>query len=154
MKTAFQLHAQLAADTLEVGKLAVSRVLLMNDARYPWLVLVPERENLVELLDLRPGDYASVCEEIRRACQALRDCFAPDKLNVAALGNVVPQLHIHVIARHAGDTAWPSPVWGRLPVEPRWRLERASPPARGRTGCGRRRRPPPPSLSGSSRGRA
>jgi diadenosine tetraphosphate (Ap4A) HIT family hydrolase len=118
MKATFQLHAQLAADTLEVGKLGVSRVLLMNDARYPWLLLVPERENLVELIDLRPTDYATVCEEIRRACLAMRECYAPDKLNVAALGNVVPQLHIHIIARHRGDPAWPRPVWGGPPAPP------------------------------------
>ena len=109
--TQFTLHAALAADTLDVGNLALSRVLLMNDARYPWLVLVPQRSGLVDLVDLDPIDHHRLTDEIRQASIALRELFRPDKLNVAALGNVVPQLHVHVIARYRSDAAWPRPVW-------------------------------------------
>ena len=117
-KPGFVLHPQLATDTFEVGRLPLSRVLLMNDARYPWLILVPERPELVELVDLVPADHAQLTDEIRRASLALRAAFRPDKLNVAALGNVVPQLHVHVIARFRTDAAWPRPVWGGPPAPP------------------------------------
>jgi len=118
MKPAFALHAQLAADTFEVGRLDLSRVLLMNDSRHPWLILVPERASLVELVDLTPGELHRLADEIRRASHALQELFKPDKLNVAALGNVVPQLHVHVIARFRNDAAWPRPVWGSPPAPP------------------------------------
>ena len=114
----FELNAQLAADTFEVGRLALCRVLLMNDARFPWLILVPQRNGLVDLIDLKAGDYQTVMSEIRQACTALREAFSPDKLNVSALGNVVPQLHVHVIARFRTDAAWPRPVWGGPPAPP------------------------------------
>ena len=109
--TGFELHPGLAADTMEIGRLGLSRVLLMNDARFPWLVLVPEREGMVDLVDLAPSDHHRLTDEIRHACEALRALFRPDKLNVAALGNVVPQLHVHVVARYRGDAAWPRPIW-------------------------------------------
>jgi len=114
----FELHPQLAADSFEIGRLALSRVLLMNDSRFPWLILVPQRAGLVDLIDLKNSDYATCMGEIRRACEALREAFAPDKLNVAALGNVVPQLHVHAIARFRSDAAWPRPVWGGPPAPP------------------------------------
>ena len=117
-KPGFALHQQLAADTFEVGRLPLSRVLLMNDSRFPWLILVPERADLVDLVDLKPVDHAQLTDEIRRASLALRTTFSPDKLNVAALGNVVPQLHVHVIARFRNDAAWPRPVWGGPPAPP------------------------------------
>jgi diadenosine tetraphosphate (Ap4A) HIT family hydrolase len=117
-KPGFALHPQLAADTFEIGKLALSRVLLMNDARFPWLILVPERPDLVDLIDLRATDHARLTDEIRLASTALRTVFRPDKLNVAALGNMVPQLHVHVIARFRTDAAWPRPVWGGPPAPP------------------------------------
>ena len=107
----FALHPGLAADTLEVGSLALSRVLLMNDARFPWLVLVPQRDGMVDLVDLSPADHHRLTDEIRQSCEALRALVRPDKLNVAALGNVVPQLHVHVIARFRNDAAWPRPIW-------------------------------------------
>ncbi len=84
----------------------------MNDRRFPWLILVPEREAVREIHELSPADRATLVEEIARAGEALDRLFHPDKLNVGALGNVVPQLHVHVVARAAGDPAWPGPVWG------------------------------------------
>jgi len=117
-KPEFALHPQLAADTFEIGRFELSRVLLMNDARYPWLILVPERAELVELVDLRPAELHRLSDEIRSASLALRELFAPDKLNVAALGNMVPQLHVHVIARFKHDATWPRPVWGGPPAPP------------------------------------
>jgi diadenosine tetraphosphate (Ap4A) HIT family hydrolase len=108
----FELDSKLAADTLPVGDLPLSRVLLMNDARYDWLILVPRRAGLVELTDLAQKERAALMEEIATASDALR--AAPDvaKINVGALGNIVRQLHVHVVARRLGDAAWPGPVWG------------------------------------------
>ena len=109
----FQIHPQLAADTFPVLTLGVSRVLLMNDSRYPWIILVPERADLRELHDLNEMDYRLVTGEIRRTSLLMTDLFGAHKINVAALGNMVPQLHIHVIARQMTDAAWPAPVWGK-----------------------------------------
>jgi diadenosine tetraphosphate (Ap4A) HIT family hydrolase len=114
----FALHPQLARDTAVVGDLALSRVLLMNDRRFPWLLLVPRLPDLREMHELDDASQIVLTREINTAAQRMAWHFKADKMNVAALGNVVPQLHIHVIARHASDAAWPSPVWGRLPVQP------------------------------------
>lgn len=114
----FVLDSRLAADTLPIARLALSRVLLMNDRRYPWLILVPERPGARDLIDLDPSDQQTLTQEIARTCQAWRVLVKPDKLNVAALGNMVPQLHVHVIARFGGDDAWPKPVWGVHPPLP------------------------------------
>jgi diadenosine tetraphosphate (Ap4A) HIT family hydrolase len=108
----FVLDTRLAADTLAVGDLPLSRVLLTNDDRFPWLVLVPRRPGLIELDDLPRDLRITLLDEIELAGNALRKLCAPDKLNVAALGNVVSQLHVHVIARFRVDPAWPRPVWG------------------------------------------
>ena len=108
----FTLHPTLAQDTVEIARLPLCRVLLMKDRRFPWLILVPEREGVREIHELSPEDRARLIEEIARAGEALQRLFEPDKLNVGALGNIVPQLHIHVVARAAGDDAWPGPVWG------------------------------------------
>lgn len=112
----FQLDSRLAADTLPVGDLALSRVLLMNDARFPWLILVPRRAGLVEFLQLDREDCASLDAELRLCALALMELHRPHKLNVAALGNVVRQFHVHVVARFEGDAAWPRPVWGGPPA--------------------------------------
>lgn len=111
----FALHPTLARDTVEVTRLPLCRVLLMNDRRFPWLILVPERgerDSVRELYELSASDRADLIEEIARASEVLKRLFQPDKLNVGALGNIVPQLHIHVVARSATDPAWPGPVWG------------------------------------------
>ena len=114
----FTLHPRLAADTVLVTEWPLCRVLLMNDASYPWLILVPEVPDAVDLHDLDAGQGAELMREIRQASRALRDLVGAHKMNVAALGNVVPQLHIHVIARFEQDPAWPRPVWGVVPARP------------------------------------
>ena len=109
----FRLDARLDRDCAPVTDLALCRALLMDDARYPWLVLVPARPDLRELHDLEAADRNRLVDEICQASQALERLFQPDKINVGALGNLVPQLHVHVIARRIGDRAWPGPVWGQ-----------------------------------------
>jgi len=116
--TSFSLDPNLDNDTLPLGRLALSRVLLMNDARYPWLILVPERPDLAEIIDLAEGDRQQLMREIAAASEALKALFNPDKLNVGALGNRVRQLHVHVLARFVSDAAWPRPVWGVGQAEP------------------------------------
>lgn len=116
--SSFTLHEALARDTIPVARWALSRVLMMNDANYPWLIVVPERPGMRDLHDLLPNDLATLMDEIVRASRALQGLFKPDKLNVAALGNMVPQLHVHVIARFDNDPAWPRPVWNALPAKP------------------------------------
>ena len=108
----FVLDPQLEADTYGLGRLKLCRVLLLNDARYPWLVLVPEKANLVEVIDLEEADQLQLMREIAMASRALKTLFDPDKLNIGALGNKVRQLHVHVLARFVSDEAWPGPVWG------------------------------------------
>lgn len=112
----FDLDPRLAADTLPILDLPLSRLLMMRDGNYPWLILVPRRAGAVEILDLAAEDRAALWSEIERVAEALRAETAADKLNVAALGNVVAQLHVHVIARFRSDAAWPAPVWGRVPA--------------------------------------
>jgi len=114
----FELHGQLAKDCIVLGELPLCRVLLMNDALYPWLILVPQREAIAELFQLSRIDQQQLLEEISSISSALAGHFRADKMNVAALGNVVPQLHLHVIVRYRGDAAWPRPVWGVLPAQP------------------------------------
>lgn len=109
---AFMLDPRLVADTCVVGDLELSRVLLMNDARFPWLILVPRRAGLRELIELPRAEQQTLLDEINRCARVLQALEKPDKLNIAALGNVVAQLHVHVIARYANDAAWPRPVWG------------------------------------------
>ncbi|MBY0613154.1 MAG: HIT domain-containing protein [Beijerinckiaceae bacterium] len=109
---AFTLDSRLQADTLPIGELTLCRVLLMDDARFPWLILVPRKADLADLIDLDVDERRRLMDEIAMACDALKAAFGPDKLNVAALGNQVRQLHVHVIARFTSDVAWPSPVWG------------------------------------------
>ena len=115
---AFRLHPQLAADTQHLAALALCEVLLMNDSNHPWLILVPRITDASELLDLDEPDRVQLWREIDLASRTLRELFTPDKLNIAALGNVVSQLHIHVIARFRDDPAWPKPVWGTVAPRP------------------------------------
>jgi diadenosine tetraphosphate (Ap4A) HIT family hydrolase len=111
----WSLHPQLAQDTVPIGDLALSRVLLANDANYPWLILVPREPGLVELIDLQENEQVQLLGEIAAAARALKSITECEKLNIAALGNQVPQLHVHVIARRHIDAAWPKPVWGATP---------------------------------------
>lgn len=114
----FELHPRLAADTVTVGDLPLCRLLLMHDARYPWTILVPRRTGLREIYELNDADQKLFWQESAQLSKALMTAFKGDKLNVAALGNMVPQLHIHHIVRYAGDAAWPAPVWGKHPPQP------------------------------------
>ncbi|MBF0613085.1 MAG: HIT family protein [Magnetococcales bacterium] len=114
----FELHPTLAKDTVLVSRMAACQMLLMNDSTYPWLILVPEVAGLKDLDDVPAHLAAQVWTDMALASRLLRTLFQPDKINVAALGNVVPQLHIHVIARFQKDPVWPQPVWGKLPVVP------------------------------------
>ena len=114
----YELHPQLAADTHPLGTLGLCELRLMDDANYPWLVLVPRVAEARELVDLDAAQRHQLTDEIDLAARLLRDAFRPHKLNVAALGNLVPQLHVHVIARDENDPAWPAPVWGRVAARP------------------------------------
>jgi len=108
----FTLHDRLKSDTVEIARLRLSVVLLMNDSSFPWLLLVPMREGVKEIHDLSREDRALLIEEISVCSKAVQRLFAADKINVGALGNIVPQLHVHVIGRSGTDRAWPGPVWG------------------------------------------
>jgi len=110
--SAFVLHPRLAADTAFVADWDLSRVLLMDDARYPWAILVPRRADMTELFDLDAQDRAALTEEVARAARMLKAMTGAAKINIGALGNLVPQLHVHVVARCESDAAWPGPVWG------------------------------------------
>lgn len=114
----FQLDPRLAADSLPVARLDLCEARLMNDARFAWLVLVPRRAGLVEIADLTPSERTLLWHEADRAGAALRAVAPCDKLNLGALGNIVRQLHVHVVARREGDAAWPGPVWGSGLAEP------------------------------------
>ncbi len=113
----FSLDPQLEADSIPLATLALCAVRLMRDGNYPWLLLVPRRPGLAEIVDLGPDERTLLMDEIASASEALRAAVRCDKLNVAALGNVVRQLHIHVIARRTDDPAWPKPVWGAVPAK-------------------------------------
>lgn len=115
---AFDLHSQLAADTFRVGALELCELLLMNDSNYPWLILVPRVPETQEIHELTPGEQHTLMAEITFVSRRLERLTNADKMNVAALGNMVPQLHVHVIARFNSDPAWPGPVWGKVPAAP------------------------------------
>lgn len=113
----WELHPQLVQDTLLVGDLALSQVLASRDAGYPWLILVPRRPDVSEIIDLGPADQAVLMAEIAKVSVALRALTRCDKLNVANIGNMVAQLHVHIVARKRGDAAWPKPMWGAAPAK-------------------------------------
>lgn len=114
----WSLHPQLARDTHPVGDLPLSRVLLIDDANYPWVLLVPRRPGIVEIIDLTEREQVELMGEIAQASKVMKAMTGCDKINVAALGNVVPQLHVHIIARGRHDPAWPKPVWGVVSAVP------------------------------------
>lgn len=114
----WHLHPQLADDTHPLAQFALCELRLMDDANHPWLILVPRVENAIELIDLDAAQQTQLMQEIDRTSRALQAAVKPHKLNVAALGNQVPQLHVHVIARFQDDIAWPRPVWGMASAQP------------------------------------
>ena len=115
--TMFKLHEILDQDCLLVGQFELCLLLISRDANYPWLILVPKREGITEIHQLNAIDRQQLLEESCVLSQTMTELFAPDKLNIAALGNVVPQLHIHHIARYQSDAAWPQPIWGVVPSD-------------------------------------
>ena len=114
----FALHPQLAKDSFKVGDLPLSTVLLCNDASYPWVILVPRRAEIREAFQLSEADQLQLMKESNAVLELMNQHFNADKMNVAALGNQVPQLHIHHIARYQNDDAWPGPIWGAVPNKP------------------------------------
>ena len=114
----FKLDPQLEADTFLIGMTPLSRILLMNDCRYPWLILVPERPDITEPFELNEGDQRTLWQESMTLGKLMKTVFEAQKLNIAALGNQVAQLHVHHIARFRTDVAWPRPVWGVGAAEP------------------------------------
>ena len=110
------LHPRLQQDCLLLGRFALCRLLLMLDANYPWFILVPDREDISEIFQLSGEDQVQLLRESSRLSAVLAEHFHADKLNIAALGNVVPQLHVHHVVRYRDDPAWPAPVWGHLPA--------------------------------------
>jgi diadenosine tetraphosphate (Ap4A) HIT family hydrolase len=114
----FELHLRMKQDTLVIGDFPLCRLLLMNDANYPWFILVPRRADIKEIFELEVLDQQQLLKESSQLSQVLSKIFQADKLNIAALGNVVPQLHIHHIVRYQTDQAWPNPIWGLFPAQP------------------------------------
>ena len=111
-----KIHPKLLEDCLVLGRFPLSILLLMNDANYPWLILVPDRDNLREVHHLCEEDQQQLIRESAFLSEVLEQTFQADKINIAALGNLVPQLHIHHVVRYETDIAWPSPVWGMHPA--------------------------------------
>jgi len=114
----FTLNPTLEKDCFDLGKLQLCRVLLMNDSQFPWLILVPERAELSEIYQLSEQDQFTLMQESSYVAQQLADSYLADKMNIAALGNMVPQLHIHHVVRYKSDKAWPAPIWGQFDAVP------------------------------------
>ncbi|MFK7606408.1 MULTISPECIES: HIT domain-containing protein [unclassified Pseudomonas] len=114
----FTLDTRLDQDTWLIGDLPLCRLLLSNDSNYPWFILVPRREGISELFQLDDDDQKLMWSETTTLARVLKELFGAHKMNVATLGNVVSQMHMHVIVRYRTDAAWPAPVWGKLPAKP------------------------------------
>ncbi|OBP14237.1 histidine triad (HIT) protein [Rheinheimera sp. SA_1] len=112
----FELHPQLAKDSVWISDWPLCQLRLINDKNYPWFILVPRRADVREIIDLTDEDQELLWRESQKLSRLLQQCYAPDKLNIAALGNMVPQLHLHHIGRFTSDAAWPAPVWGKVPA--------------------------------------
>ncbi len=121
---AWTLDPQLERDTVAVGDLPLARVVLMNDADFPWLIAVPRHAGAVEIFDLDDGERGQLMSELALLAKLLKDLTGCDKINIAAIGNVVSQLHVHIVARRRNDAAWPRPVWGVVPARPYGAAER------------------------------
>lgn len=118
MATSFQLHPRLQQDCIDIGRFNLCRLLMMNDSQYPWFILVPEIAGMREIFQLDKAAQALLNEESCLLAERLSAIYQADKMNVAAIGNLVPQLHIHHIVRYQTDNAWPAPVWGRFAAVP------------------------------------
>ncbi len=113
-----EIHPQLAADCHYLGRFPLSHLLLVNDETFPWFILLPDRENIQEIYQLNATDRNALIDESCRLAEFLQQAYSADKLNVAALGNQVPPLHLHHIVRYTSDAAWPGPIWGKVPAKP------------------------------------
>jgi len=113
-----EIHPQLLQDCAVIGRFPLCHLLLMKDANYPWLILVPDRDNISEIFQLSPQDQQQLIRESSQLAEILAAKFQADKINIAALGNMVPQLHIHHVVRYRNDLAWPAPIWGAVPAKP------------------------------------
>jgi diadenosine tetraphosphate (Ap4A) HIT family hydrolase len=118
MSENFELHAQLGKDSIWLADWPLCQLRLINDSNYPWFILVPRRANIRDVIDLSDEDQAHLWQESAKLSRLLRQKFSPEKLNLAALGNMVPQLHLHHVARFSSDAAWPSPIWGKVAAIP------------------------------------
>lgn len=112
MTVEFALHPQLEDDSHAVATLDLCEARLVDDARFPWVLLIPRRPDVVQILDLTEADQQTLWDEIRRVTARMNEIWQPDRVNLGSIGIVVPQLHVHLVARHEGDDAWPGPVWG------------------------------------------
>lgn len=123
----FELHPRLLADCHRLGRFRLSHLLLHRNASLPWLILVPEVPDAVhELYELEGPDRRELADEIDFVARFVKDSLGAQKINIAAIGNLVPQLHVHVVGRHPGDPCWPGVVWGRLPDAPEWPGQRVT----------------------------
>jgi diadenosine tetraphosphate (Ap4A) HIT family hydrolase len=118
MSEQFELHPQLAKDSIWLADWPLSQLRLINDTNYPWFILVPRRANIRDVIDLTEADQSTLWQESAKLSQLLRVKYNPEKLNLAALGNMVPQLHLHHVARYSTDVAWPAPIWGKVAAKP------------------------------------
>jgi diadenosine tetraphosphate (Ap4A) HIT family hydrolase len=118
MSEPFELHPQLAKDSIWLADWPLSQLRLINDTNYPWFILVPRRANIRDVIDLTEEEQAVLWQESAKLSQLLRIKYNPEKLNLAALGNMVPQLHLHHVARYSTDVAWPAPIWGKVAAKP------------------------------------
>jgi len=118
MRAFFQLHPQLQQDCVELGRFTLCRLLMMNDSQYPWFILVPEIAGMQEIYQLNKAQRALLCEESCYLAEQLAKLYQADKMNIAAIGNLVPQLHVHHVVRYRTDIAWPAPVWGKFAAIP------------------------------------
>jgi len=118
MTTTFQLHPRLKEDCIAIGRFDLCQLLMMNDSQYPWFILVPERADIKEIYQLSKSERHTLTEESSYLAENLATLYEADKMNIAAIGNLVPQLHIHHVVRYQSDKAWPAPVWGRFAAVP------------------------------------
>lgn len=120
---AFHLHPQLKKDCISIGRLALCRLLLMNDKQFPWFILVPEIEGITEIFQLNKQQRGLLIDESSYLAERLKTLYKAEKINIAAIGNLVPQLHVHHVVRYKSDKAWPTPVWGKFSAIPYSRQE-------------------------------
>ena len=118
MTTLFQLHPRLKQDCITIGRFDLCQLLMMNDSQYPWFILVPEKADIKEIYQLSKPERQLLTEESSYLAENMATLYNADKMNIAAIGNLVPQLHIHHVVRYQGDKAWPAPIWGKFAAVP------------------------------------